>query len=201
MRAEVRRIAVERGHMRGGARLANMSVCHLVQEFSQFWSVDEVAVVSEADSVGAVDIERLSLSTCAYQARASVSNAIWSMRLKGLCSLLQGVLWWAGRTCASSRVPEVADTHEAWQIENTLAVLEDVASHAIAFTLVTVGVDQLFDSSGCQGEMEGSHTFDPQYYMLLCQQHPGLGAEGNIRPHEDPVQRYSDQIGPPSDRE
>lgn len=51
-----------------GARLTDMSVCHLVQEFSQFGSVDEVAVVSKADSVGAVDIERLSLSTRAYRA-------------------------------------------------------------------------------------------------------------------------------------
>lgn len=40
-----------------------MPVCDLVQEFSQFWSVDEVAIVSEADSIGAIDIEWLSLST------------------------------------------------------------------------------------------------------------------------------------------
>lgn len=46
-----------------GVRLTDMPVRHFVQEFSQFWSVDEVAIVSEADSVRAVDIEWLRLST------------------------------------------------------------------------------------------------------------------------------------------
>lgn len=56
-------------------RLTDMSVRHFVQEFSQFWGVDEVAIVSEADSVRAVDIKRLSLSTRAYQKSVLVTQS------------------------------------------------------------------------------------------------------------------------------
>lgn len=50
-----------------------MPVSLLVKEFPQFWCVNQVAIVSKADAVGAVDVERLGLSTgvCSKQ---SVSN-------------------------------------------------------------------------------------------------------------------------------
>lgn len=44
----------------------------------------------------------------------------------------------AERTCAGGGVSEVTNAHEAGEIEYTLAVLEHMAGHAIAFTLITV---------------------------------------------------------------
>lgn len=43
-----------------------MSVGNLVQELSQFRGIHQVAVVCEADAVGAVDVEGLGLSTRAW---------------------------------------------------------------------------------------------------------------------------------------
>lgn len=115
-----------------------MSVRHFIQEFSQFWSVDEIAIVSKADSVGTVDVERLSLSTRACK-KKSISNVICVWDSSPLL-LIAKMMGWSERTCAGSRVPEVANSHKTWQIENALAILEDVSSHAIAFALVTVGI-------------------------------------------------------------
>lgn len=51
-----------------------MPVGDLVQELAELWSIDQVAIVGKADAIGAVDIERLSLSTGAWSCAALVTT-------------------------------------------------------------------------------------------------------------------------------
>lgn len=60
--------------------LTDMSVSNLVQEFPELRGIDEVAVVSEADAVGAVHVEGLCLGARTCRRAASACHMVSPIR-------------------------------------------------------------------------------------------------------------------------